>query len=141
MFSQYKVQKALRQIIDIAKKAEQSCFPTREVLHPRGTSSPCRSMMLRVEMKLEDGSRFDYCLSMDPSNTHIARGKENDSQSQFAPQFLTITGMIRDISCRKYPEVAASGQEGKTDGGVVGSGEEEHAPVRSGAGNSADGDH
>ena len=110
-FSYYKVQKALRQIADLAKKAELNCFPHREVLHPRETVQPCRSMTFRVEMRMEDGSKFEYSLVMDPHNTHITRGKESADQSPFAPQFLTVTGIIKDISCRKYP--ASGTQKGK----------------------------
>lgn len=101
-FSYYKVQKALRQIADIAKTAERDCFPHREVLHP-GDGKKCRALTFRVEMRMEDGSKTEYCLLMDPHNSHITRGKEGVDQSQFAPQFLAVTGIIRDISCRKYP--------------------------------------
>jgi hypothetical protein len=44
-FSYYKVQKALRQIAELAKKTEQDCFPHREVLHPRGGSNSCLGML------------------------------------------------------------------------------------------------
>lgn len=66
-------------------------------------------------MGMEDGSKTEYCLLMDPHNTHITRGKESADQSQFAPQFLTVTGIIRDISCRKYPAAVVGGKGPEKD--------------------------
>lgn len=90
----------LQEIQELARKAELDLLSKPETLHPKDPNKICKSVEIRVDVKMEDGSGFVRCFTMNPHAVQISQRRDIDREAHRpkGPAYLTITGQFGDCS-------------------------------------------
>ena len=93
-FDYTKLQRALQEIREIARKAETDCFPVTEVIHPRNPDDVPKRITVRVDVEMESGKGFVRSFMMDPYNVQVSQSRPIDKATHkpSGPAMLTIRG-------------------------------------------------